>query len=82
MKKHGSGFGGTTPEAYFNQFFEPGQTTLHHQQLWLDNIWQCIWNCIQFENEMNTDALYWHCMLGTGLVETKPIATHCSHNPL
>ena len=55
-------FGGTTPEAYFNQFLEPGQTTLQHHQLWLDNIRQCIWDRIQFENEMipNIDVLYRH----------------------
>lgn len=62
MKKHGSGFGGKSPEAYYNHFFSPGQSALHHHKLWLDNIWQCIWDHIEFENDMipNTDALYRH----------------------
>ena len=62
MKKHGSGFNGKTPEAYFNQSHQQGQTTLQHHQQWLDNIRQCIWDRIEFENEMipNTDALYRH----------------------
>ena len=62
IKKHGSGFGGTTPETYFKQICEPAQTALHCHNLWLDNIRQCIWNRIQYENEMipNTDALFLH----------------------
>ena len=44
MKKHGSGFNGISPEAYYNQFLKPGQTALQHHNTWLDNIWQCIWD--------------------------------------
>ena len=38
MKKHGSGFSGTPPEAYFNQCVLPTQTTQQNHQKWLENI--------------------------------------------
>lgn len=62
MKKHASGFNGTTPEAYFNRSFLATQTTLQNHEAWLENIRQCIWDRIQFENEMipNNDALHRH----------------------
>ena len=62
MKKHGCAFIGITPEAYFKQSLKHSQTTIQHHGLWLDKIRQCIWDRIQFENEMvpNTDSLYRH----------------------
>ena len=62
MKKHGSGFNGTSPEAYFNRGFFPSHTALQYHKAWLENIRQCIWDQIQFKNEMipNNDVLHWH----------------------
>ena len=62
MKKHGSGFNGTSPEAYFNRCFVPSHTALQNHKTWLENIRQCIWDRIQFENEMipNNDVLHLH----------------------
>ena len=62
IKKHGSGFNGTSPEAYFNRCFVPSHTALQNHKAWLENIRQCIWDRIQFENEMipNNDVLQRH----------------------
>ena len=62
MKKHASGFNETTPEAYFNRSFIATKTTQQNHEAWLKNIRQCIWDRIQFENEMipNNDALHQH----------------------
>ena len=63
MKKHESGFGGKSPEAYYIHLTSSGQSTLHHHNLWLDNIRQCIWDRIEFEKDMiptTGDALYRH----------------------
>ena len=89
MKRHGSGFSGMSPEAYYNQFLKHGQTALQHHNTWLDSIRQCIWDRIQFENDMipNTDALYRHwkrtCWVlnlwkqaDTNTVITKPITDY------
>ena len=89
MKRHGSGFSGMSPEAYYNQFLKHGQTALQHHNTWLDSIRQCIWDRIQFENDMipNTDALYRHwkrtCWVlnlwkqaNTNTVITKPITDY------
>ena len=32
MKKHGSGFNGTSPEAYFNHCFVPSHTSLQNHK--------------------------------------------------
>ena len=89
MKKHGSGFSGISPEAYYNQFLKPGQTALQHHNIWLDSIRQCIWDRIQFENDMipNTDTLCRHwkrtCWVldlwkqaDTNTIITKPITDY------
>ena len=62
MKKHASGFNGMSPQAYFNRFFIPANTPLQNHDTWLENIRQCIWDRVQFENEMtpNKDALHRH----------------------
>ena len=62
MKKHGSGFNGTPPEAYFNHCFVPSHTALQNHKAWLENIRQCIWDRNQFENEMiaNNDVPHQH----------------------
>ena len=62
MKKHISGFNGKTPEAYFNGFFKQGQFISKQHLHWLDDIRQCIWDCIQFENEMipSVESLFRH----------------------
>ena len=62
MKKHASGFNGISPEAYFNRFFLPTKTPLQNHETWLENIRQCIWDRVQFENLMipNNDALHRH----------------------
>ena len=52
MKKHISCFNGKTPEAYFNEFYKQGQSISEQHLHWLDDIRQCIWDRIKFENEM------------------------------
>ena len=55
-------FTAPTPVVYFNQFYAIRQTSLRHHEQWLNNMRQCIWDRIQFENEMipNTDSLHHH----------------------
>ena len=62
MKKHISGFNRKTPEAYFNEFYKQGQSISKQHLQWLDDIRQCIWDCIQFENEMipSVESLFRH----------------------
>ncbi len=62
FKKHASGFSAPTPASHFNKFDTQELTPIQKHQQWLDDIRQCIWDRVQFENEMipSTDALHRH----------------------
>ena len=72
-EKYISGFN-ETPEAYFNEFYEQGQSISNQYLHRLDDICQCIWDRIQFENEMIPSAesisTLEKSMLGVRLMET------------
>ena len=61
-EKHISGFNGKTPEAYFNEFYKHWQSISDQHLHWLDDIRKCIWDRIQFENEMipSVESLFRH----------------------
>ncbi len=62
FKKHASGFSATTPTSHFNKFDTQGETPLQIHQNWLQDVRECTWDRVQFENEMipSIGALYRH----------------------
>ena len=68
FKKYASGFSTPTPESHFNT---QGLIPLEAHRLWLDDIRQCMWDRVQFENAMvpSTDALYRHWMRACWVID-------------
>lgn len=72
FKLHSTGFE-TSPESHYMNFVDSKLTVKEQHLLWLDNIWQTIWDRVKFDNEMialdNALLLHWN-LLGAKYVET------------